>query len=77
MKKLFARPEKKINFKKQAAIRKQWIKKNEITKGIRKYASHGEQFLNKRCLETASQQQLFLFKSQVKRHKQKAFEIGV
>ena len=43
---------KKINFKKQAAIRKQEIKKNEITKGIRKYASHGEQFLNKRCLET-------------------------
>ena len=30
MKKLFARPEKKINFKKQAAIRKQKIKKNEI-----------------------------------------------
>ena len=52
MEKLFARSEKKINFKKQAAIRKQEIKKNEITKGIRKYASSGEQFLNKRCLET-------------------------
>ena len=52
MKKLFARPEKKINFKKQTAIRKQEIKKNEITKDIRKYASSCEQFLNKRCLET-------------------------
>ena len=35
-------PWRKINFVKQALIREQEIKQNEITKGIRKYASSGE-----------------------------------